>query len=328
MAGGSPTYLVRAGAWPDAPPRHGGDQRHALCGRDAGAFDRVHGHRPAAHRGRAGGPAQDKSARRWARTASRLSITVRQATASSSCKRNRWRKTALVDRLHRHQRSNGYNQRIFVRGDDPGQLRQGDGSDGHPGRQPASPISDWSPMSQSPSPTRNKVAAKTSLRRLQPTTARGPTLFGVVASTLFHGHDFRRGAFQLPSAVSTHAEGQPCGAGRPGDHCRQVTNVAAHGAARAGAAKDGHAQAAGRWSRPRSPSLAEVEPAPESRPSPISRSPRKRPKDRMEKPKPPPRRRRPKDFNSPAQQAHRAGQAGEERQGGPAGDPGHRHRAI
>jgi hypothetical protein len=41
-------------------------------------------------------------------------------------------------------------------------------------------------MSSSQSPTRNKVAAQTAMRRLRPTTARGPR-YGVVASALFHG---------------------------------------------------------------------------------------------------------------------------------------------
>src|SRR3954463_15878993 len=41
-------------------------------------------------------------------------------------------------------------------------------------------------MSQSPSPTRNKVAAQTAMRRLRPTTARGPR-YGVLGSLLFHG---------------------------------------------------------------------------------------------------------------------------------------------
>jgi hypothetical protein len=41
-------------------------------------------------------------------------------------------------------------------------------------------------MSQSQSPTRNKVAAQTAFRRKRPTTERGPR-FGVVGSVLFHG---------------------------------------------------------------------------------------------------------------------------------------------
>src|SRR5882762_4022179 len=41
-------------------------------------------------------------------------------------------------------------------------------------------------MSSSQSPTRNKVAAATALRRRRPTTARGPR-YGVALSLLFHG---------------------------------------------------------------------------------------------------------------------------------------------
>jgi len=41
-------------------------------------------------------------------------------------------------------------------------------------------------MSQSPSPTRRKVAAQAPMRRLRPTTARGPS-FSIVGSLLFHG---------------------------------------------------------------------------------------------------------------------------------------------
>ena len=41
-------------------------------------------------------------------------------------------------------------------------------------------------MSSSQSPTRNKVAAATALRRRRPTTARGPR-YGVALSALFHG---------------------------------------------------------------------------------------------------------------------------------------------
>jgi hypothetical protein len=41
-------------------------------------------------------------------------------------------------------------------------------------------------MSSSQSPTRNKVAAQTAMRRARPTTARGPR-YGVVGSLLFHG---------------------------------------------------------------------------------------------------------------------------------------------
>src|SRR3954471_6290420 len=41
-------------------------------------------------------------------------------------------------------------------------------------------------MSSNQSQTRNKVAAQTALRRMRPTTARGPR-FGVVGSILFHG---------------------------------------------------------------------------------------------------------------------------------------------
>ena len=57
-------------------------------------------------------------------------------------------------------------------------------------------------MSQSPSPTRNKVAAKTSLRRLQPTTARGPR-YGVVASTLFHAMIFAAALFSFHRSFDT-----------------------------------------------------------------------------------------------------------------------------
>ena len=52
-------------------PRHGGDQRHALCRRDAGAFDRLHGDGAAADGRRAGGPAARPRAAGLARTASR-----------------------------------------------------------------------------------------------------------------------------------------------------------------------------------------------------------------------------------------------------------------
>src|SRR3569623_372478 len=48
---------------------------------------------------------------------------------------------------------------------------------------PVSPISAWSLMSQSQSPTRSKAQA---LRRMRPTTANGPR-YGVVGSILFHG---------------------------------------------------------------------------------------------------------------------------------------------
>src|ERR1700712_1354899 len=41
-------------------------------------------------------------------------------------------------------------------------------------------------MSQSLSPTRSKVAAQTVMRRMRPTTARGPR-YGVLGSVLFHG---------------------------------------------------------------------------------------------------------------------------------------------
>ena len=41
-------------------------------------------------------------------------------------------------------------------------------------------------MSQSPSPTRRKVAAQAPMRRLRPTTARGPS-YSIVGSLLFHG---------------------------------------------------------------------------------------------------------------------------------------------
>ena len=41
-------------------------------------------------------------------------------------------------------------------------------------------------MSQSPSPTRRKVAAQPVMRRLRPTTARGPS-YSIVGSLLFHG---------------------------------------------------------------------------------------------------------------------------------------------
>src|SRR3954471_15425828 len=40
-------------------------------------------------------------------------------------------------------------------------------------------------MSSNQSQTRNKVAAQTAIRRMRPTTARGPR-FGVVGSLLFH----------------------------------------------------------------------------------------------------------------------------------------------
>ena len=44
---------------------------------------------------------------------------------------------------------NGYDQRIFVRGDKTGRLRPGDGGDGASEPPRASPISGWSPMSPS-----------------------------------------------------------------------------------------------------------------------------------------------------------------------------------
>ena len=49
-------------------------------------------------------------------------------------------------------------------------------------------------MSQSQSQTRNRMAAQTAMRRLSPTTARGPR-YGVLASALFHGLIFAAALF-------------------------------------------------------------------------------------------------------------------------------------
>ena len=87
----------------DAPPRHGGDQRHAFRRRDAGAADRLHGDGAAAHRRRAGGPAQDHARRRWARTASRCPSPC-ERDGTIFLQKEQVPQDALVRQAHGHRR--------------------------------------------------------------------------------------------------------------------------------------------------------------------------------------------------------------------------------
>ena len=122
-----------------------GDQRHAVRRRDAGAAHRLHGDGAAAHRRRAGRSAQD-AAPALGQDREPLSVTINKGgqiylqntpiaedeLVPSS--------TAIAE--------NGYDQRIFVRGDtavDYGKVME---VMGLLTRQ-ASPISGWSPMSKS-----------------------------------------------------------------------------------------------------------------------------------------------------------------------------------
>ena len=95
-------------------------------------LDRLHGDGAAADRGRAGGPAQDPRAgagpgqRAACRSPSRR--TARSICRRKSCRRTRWCPSC------RPSPQNGYDQRIFVRGDKTGGLWPGDGGDGPAGK--------------------------------------------------------------------------------------------------------------------------------------------------------------------------------------------------
>ena len=83
----------------------GGDQRHAVRRRDAGAADRLHGDGAAADRRRAGRSAQDQARRRWARTANRSPSPSRRDGTHLSAERRRSPQDDLVPKLHGHRRT-------------------------------------------------------------------------------------------------------------------------------------------------------------------------------------------------------------------------------
>ena len=134
-------------------------------------------------------------------------------------------------------------------------------------------------MSQSPSPTRNKVAAKTSLRRLQPTTARGPR-YGVVASTLFHAMIFAAALFSFHRSFDTPEDSHVV----PVDlvTIADVTNVAAQAPPAPEPQKMDTPPPA--LEPPPEPQMQEVEPAPEP-PIPDFKIAKEKPKE-VEKPAP------------------------------------------
>ena len=145
-------------------------------------------------------------------------------------------------------------------------------------------------MSQSPSPTRNKVAAKTSMRRLQPTTARGPR-YGVVASTLFHAMIFATALFTFHRSFDTPDDSHVV----PVDlvTIADVTNVAAQAPPTPEPQKMDTPPPA--LEPPPEPPMQEVEPAPEP-PIPDFKVAKEKPKE-VEKPAPT-RKEAPQDFNA------------------------------
>ena len=212
--------------------------------------------------------------------------------------------------------ANGYDQRIFVRGDtsvDYGKVMEVMGVLAAAGFTHIGLVTDVA----KPKPDaqlRCRCAGAAPHHGARPALRRGG--IGRVSWP-----DPGRGAVHLPQQLQD-AGGQPCRAGGPGDHRRQDQcrrPGAAHAARREKMdmppAAGGPAAGAAHGRRP-SPRRC--------RPSPSSRSPRTSPTDRTTSPRP--RRKQSQDFASPAQQADHARQAGEECQGGPARHPGSRRR--
>ena len=183
------------------PPRHVGDQRHALRRRDAGAADRVHGDRAAAHGRRAGRSAQDASAQALGQDREPLSVTVAAQRAASICRTRRSPRTIWCRKLTAIA-ANGYDQRIFVRGDKRRRLRPRHGSDGPLSAPRASPISGSSPMSQSQS-----LRGIGSRRPRSPAIARSP--FGLIGALMLHAGVIAATLFTWPHTLDIADESPP-----------------------------------------------------------------------------------------------------------------------
>jgi hypothetical protein len=113
-------------------------------------------------------------------------------------------------------------------------------------------------MSSSQSPTRNQVAAATALRRMRPTTARGPR-YGVALSALFHGLIFAAALFTFHRNFETPEDSHVV----PVDlvTIADQTNVAAQAPPAPEPEKMDRPQPV--LEAPPEPQMQEVEPAPE-----------------------------------------------------------------
>ena len=295
-------------------PRHGRDQRHALCRRDAGAADRLHGDGAAADGRRAGGSAQD--ARAGAGPGPRAAFGHhRQATARSICRSSRSPEDELVPKLTAIS-NNGYDQRIFVRGDttvDYGRVMEVMGMLSRGGLHPYRAC-DGCRSAKARRAIRGPPTAAAGAPR--PTTAqRSPCRAGDLAAAAWRADRGHAGHLE---PRGRDAAGNPCRAGGSGTLAEQ-TNVARRGAAPA---------ASRRPSRRRPPM---DEPPPAARlPTPSPRRCRRCRRSRSSAQDQPRPARHAQDqetagrrmLDAVLNKILRPGQAAEERQGGAAHHPG------